>query len=76
MSLDILFSGVSLRYEPAQFILQIKDNGQGFENRSLSVGRGFGLMGITERAERIGAELTIHSHLGRGTEITVRIQTP
>ncbi|MGV0028812.1 PAS domain S-box protein [Phormidesmis priestleyi] len=64
---------VELRYEKSQCILQIKDNGQGFESSSLTVGRGFGLLGITERAERIGAELSIQSHLGQGTEITVRV---
>ncbi len=64
---------VELRYEPEQCVLQIKDNGQGFENTSLSVGRGFGLLGMTERAERIGAELVIQSRLGQGTEIIVRV---
>ena len=67
---------VELRYEESQCVLQIKDNGQGFESSSLTVGRGFGLLGMTERAERIGAELTIESHLGQGTEIIVRVQTP
>ncbi|MBD2524704.1 AAA family ATPase [Nostoc sp. FACHB-133] len=67
---------LELRYEPSQFILQIKDNGQGFESRSLSVSRGFGLLGITERAERIRAGLTIYSQLGQGTEIVVRLQMP
>ncbi|MBH8563969.1 AAA family ATPase [Nostoc sp. CENA67] len=74
---------VELRYErclrrttPTQFILEIKDNGQGFESSNLSVSRGFGLLGMTERAERIRAGLTIHSNLGRGTEIVVRVQTP
>ncbi|MEH1907971.1 PAS domain-containing sensor histidine kinase, partial [Nostoc sp.] len=64
------------RATPTQFVLQIKDNGQGFESSSLSVIRGFGLLGMTERAQRIGAELTIQSHLGQGTEIVVRVQTP
>ncbi|MEH1962133.1 MAG: AAA family ATPase [Nostoc sp.] len=67
---------VELRYEPSQLILQIKDNGQGFESSSLSVGRGFGLLGITERAERIRAGLTIYSQLGQGTEIVVSLQMP
>ncbi|MEH1934401.1 MAG: AAA family ATPase [Nostoc sp.] len=73
---------VELRYErclrratPTQIVLYIKDNGQGFEGSSLSVGRGFGLLGMTERAQRIGAELTIQSHLGQGTEIIVRVET-
>lgn len=67
---------VELRYEESQCVLQIKDNGQGFESSSLTIGRGFGLLGMTERAERIGAELMIESHLGQGTEIVVRVQTP
>lgn len=66
---------VELRYKESQCVLQIKDNGQGFESSSLAVGRGFGLLGMTERAERIGAELSIQSHLGQGTEIIVRVQT-
>ncbi|BCL38312.1 AAA family ATPase [Nostoc sp. MS1] len=73
---------LELRYErclrratPTHLVLHIKDNGQGFESSSLSVGRGFGLLGMTERAQRIGAELTIQSHLGQGTEIIVRVET-
>jgi len=66
---------VELRYEESKCVLQIKDNGQGFESSSLTVGRGFGLLGMTERAERIGAELMIESHPGQGTEIIVRVQT-
>jgi PAS domain S-box-containing protein len=66
---------VELRYNASQCVLQIKDNGQGFESSSLTVGRGFGLLGMTERAERIGAELSIQSYLGQGTEIIVRAQT-
>ncbi|MEH2238500.1 AAA family ATPase [Nostoc sp.] len=66
---------VELRYEPSQFVLEIGDNGQGFESSSLSIGRGFGLLGMTERAQRIGAELTIQSHLGQGTKIVVKVQT-
>ncbi|WP_334724971.1 hypothetical protein [Nostoc sp.] len=55
--------------------MQIKDNGQGFDRSSRLVGRGFGLLGMTERTERIGAELSIQSCLGQGTEIIVRVQT-
>ena len=67
---------IELRYEQSQCLLQIKDDGQGFESSSVSVGRGFGLLGMTERAEQMGAKLTIQSHFGRGTEILVRVQTP
>jgi PAS domain S-box-containing protein len=64
---------VELVYETTQFILRIKDNGQGFEIDSFSVENGFGLMGMTERADRIGAKLTIQSQPGRGTEVVVSI---
>ena len=74
MRMQVRFE-VELRYEESQCILQIKDNGQGFESSGLIVGRGFGLLGMTERAERIRAELTIQSHLGQGTAIIVRVPT-
>lgn len=32
---------------------------------------GFGLLGMSERAEHIGAQLTIQSQPGQGTEIVV-----
>ena len=49
--------------------LEIRDNGCGFE---LSSDRGgFGLMGMTERAERIGGQILITSQLGGGTTIQV-----
>jgi PAS domain S-box-containing protein len=64
---------IELVYETRQFILRIKDNGQGFEIDSFSVENGFGLMGMTERADRIGAKLTIQSQRGRGTEVVVSL---
>jgi signal transduction histidine kinase len=49
----------------------IKDNGQGFGVGSIPSVGGFGLLGMSERAERIGAQLRIESQLGQGTEIVV-----
>jgi signal transduction histidine kinase len=65
---------IELVYETEQFVLRVKDNGQGFEiSGHLSVGNGFGLLGMSQRAERIGAQLAIHSQLGQGTEIVVSV---
>ena len=64
---------IELVYETTQFILRIKDNGQGFDIDSFSVENGFGLMGMTERADRIGAKLTIQTQPGRGTEVVLSI---
>lgn len=64
---------IELVYEPTQFMLRVKDNGQGFDLDSLSVVKGFGLMGIKERSDRIQAQLTIASIPQQGTAITILI---
>jgi PAS domain S-box-containing protein len=64
---------VELVYNETQCILQIKDNGRGFGVGSIPLSGGFGLLGMSERAERIGAQLTIQSQPGQGTEIIVTI---
>ncbi|MBD2059643.1 AAA family ATPase, partial [Oculatella sp. FACHB-28] len=62
---------VELAYDRDQFCLRVKDNGQGFGVGSIPSSEGFGLLGMSERAERIGAQLTIRSQPGQGTEIIV-----
>jgi PAS domain S-box-containing protein len=64
---------IELVYESMQCCLRIRDNGQGFEASHTTLNRGFGLLGITERAELIGAQLSIESQLGRGTEVIVYV---
>jgi PAS domain S-box-containing protein len=64
---------VQLVYDRDQVCLRVKDNGQGFGVGSISASEGFGLLGMSERAERIGAQLTIGSQPGEGTEIIVTI---
>ncbi|UBF24031.1 PAS domain S-box protein [Kovacikia minuta CCNUW1] len=62
---------VELVYDRDQFCLRVKDNGQGFGVGSIPSSEGFGLLGMSERAERIGAQLAIRSQPGQGTEILV-----
>jgi signal transduction histidine kinase/GAF domain-containing protein len=64
---------VELVYDDAQCLLRIKDDGQGFGVGSISSLGGFGLLGMSERAERIGAHLAIQSQPGQGTEIIVTV---
>ncbi|MCC5655109.1 PAS domain S-box protein, partial [Nostoc sp. XA013] len=64
---------VELIYEHNQFLLRVKDNGQGFGVGSIPTSEGFGLLGMSERAERIGAQLTIRSQPGQGTEMIVTV---
>jgi len=57
--------------------LVIEDNGDGFDpktKQTLDPGHGFGLIGMTERSNLIGAHLEIESRAGRGTTIYVRVE--
>ncbi|MBA4312383.1 MAG: hypothetical protein C0417_07110 [Chlorobiaceae bacterium] len=54
----------------------VRDNGVGFDNTSLikdASSAGYGLVGMRERAESVGGVFEIHSIIGRGTEIVVKI---
>jgi signal transduction histidine kinase len=64
---------VELVYNRDRVCLRVKDNGRGFGVGSIPCVEGFGLLGMSERAERIGAQLTIRSQPGQGTEIIVII---
>ncbi|MBD1865752.1 sensor histidine kinase, partial [Cyanobacteria bacterium FACHB-471] len=64
---------VELVYDRDQVCLRVRDNGQGFGVGSIPFPEGFGLLGMSERAERIGAQLTIGSQPGQGTEIIVTV---
>ncbi|GAB4185584.1 MAG: AAA family ATPase [Coleofasciculaceae cyanobacterium] len=64
---------IELIYEAIQLILRVKDNGQGFDSESPCFSNGFGLLGMRERADRIGAKLTVNSQPGMGTEVVVSI---
>ncbi|MBR8836852.1 MAG: AAA family ATPase [Stigonema ocellatum SAG 48.90 = DSM 106950] len=64
---------VELVYNETQCILRVKDDGRGFGVGSTPLSGGFGLLGMSERAERISAQLRIQSQPGQGTEIIVTI---
>jgi PAS domain S-box-containing protein len=64
---------VELVYDRDQVCLRVKDNGQGFGVGSIPSSEGFGLLGMSERAERIDAQLTINSQPGQGTEIIITV---
>lgn len=58
--------------------LKIADNGCGFQVDDAFAGMGghFGLIGIRERAERIGGEFRLQSEPGGGTEVEVTVPLP
>jgi signal transduction histidine kinase len=63
---------VELTFAEAEVRLVVQDNGQGFEAGSPERKEGFGLKGMQERADILGAELTATSEPGRGTRVDVR----
>jgi signal transduction histidine kinase len=63
---------VSLRRNPPNLVLKIRDNGSGIAD-GRSSGEGFGFANMRTRAKNIGAELDIRSSAGSGTSVIVRL---
>jgi signal transduction histidine kinase len=64
---------VRLCYGETATVLEITDDGVGFEPTSDRLGGGFGISGMKERAQKIGGTLQIDSTPGKGTKVTVRV---
>jgi ligand-binding sensor domain-containing protein/signal transduction histidine kinase len=66
---------VSLRFEPGELHLAIKDNGAGFDSSIDQSERSqhYGLVGMRERVEQLGGEFDIMSAQGEGTQVRLRI---
>jgi signal transduction histidine kinase len=62
---------IELEYSPHQVSLCTRDNGRGFASQVQT--EGFGLISISERADRIGGQLRITTQPGQGTEIFVQV---
>jgi PAS domain S-box-containing protein len=64
---------IELTYESNRILLTIRDDGRGFipfTNIDNSNG-GFGLIGMSERCDRIGADISLISQPDRGTQILI-----
>jgi signal transduction histidine kinase len=66
---------MSLRVGPEGVELCIKDDGRGFDPALVPPDH-FGLRIMRERADTIGATLTVDSAPGRGTQVVVRWADP
>jgi signal transduction histidine kinase len=66
---------IELNYEPDKVRLCIRDNGRGFDPALSDAGRAghFGLLGMRERADKIGGTLSLQSSIGIGTEVLVEV---
>ncbi len=66
---------IHLEMAGRELSLRVADDGRGFEQDEAfsEVGGHFGLLGMRERAERLGGELQLHSEPGQGTEVAVTV---
>ncbi len=71
---------VKLMYEPEDVVIEITDNGKGFNLdetlRTETAEGNLGLVSMRERAEMIGGNLKIDTSISKGTKITVSIPVP
>jgi PAS domain S-box-containing protein len=67
---------VTLRQTADQFSVKIQDNGRGITADQLTNRSSIGLLGMRERAELIGARLTISTQPGKGTAIVIVVPLP
>jgi ligand-binding sensor domain-containing protein/signal transduction histidine kinase len=67
---------VEIRYDDRVLRIRIRDNGRGVDSTVLKNGAAaghWGLQGVRERAERIGARLDFWSEVGAGTEVQLTV---
>lgn len=71
---------VQITYEEHETKLEVSDDGVGFQMprslTDLAPGGHFGLLGMRERADLIGARFDVQSEGGHGTRLTVRLAMP
>lgn len=70
-------AGVNLTFTPQRVTLEVTDNGKGFDvpksPAEFAPGGHFGLLGLHERAELLGAKLEIQSAPGQGTRLIIQL---
>ena len=69
---------IVLSYQTDSLGLTVSDDGCGFQsNGPMSAGQGhFGLVGMRERAKRLGGKLAVESAPGQGTRVVVQVPVP
>lgn len=65
--------GVTLAYDEDDVILDVRDDGTGFDPDHVPAPGSFGLRGMRQRAERLAGELHVESSRGGGTAVSLRL---
>jgi signal transduction histidine kinase len=67
---------VEIRCDRRHFVLRVRDDGRGMDERTIQRQRSaghFGLLGMRERADMVGGRFKVRSRLGAGTEVELRM---
>jgi signal transduction histidine kinase len=66
---------VALNSDRRGLRVEIEDDGRGFDPSVInsSNGRHYGLVGMRERAEKLGGQLSLTSSPGKGTRVLLRV---
>jgi NarL family two-component system sensor histidine kinase LiaS len=67
---------VELRVMPEAVMLQVSDDGRGFDPSAVEAGSTMGLRGMQERLSGLGGTLTVDAAPGAGTRITASLPRP
>lgn len=64
------------RQDGDEVLIQVRDDGLGFAPELVDASLRYGLRGMQERAEMIGADFQIISQPGRGSTVSLRLLAP
>lgn len=67
---------VRIFVEDKNIVLEVVDDGTGFDPEAVEHRGGMGLLNMGERARQVGGVLSIQSTLGKGTIVTVSVPLP
>ncbi|NYE35202.1 signal transduction histidine kinase [Nocardioides cavernae] len=65
--------GVTLSYDGDEVVLDVRDDGAGFDVDAPTGPSSFGLRGMRQRVARLAGDLTLESRAGRGTAVSARL---
>lgn len=69
---DAQYVALTVRRDGAQLLLQLEDDGRGFDPENIVAG-GYGLAGMRERAQGLGGKFELSSGSGQGVSISVSL---
>ena len=62
-----------IRKQNKELVIQIQDNGVGFDINNIDKTKSFGLLGMTERTFLFNGNMEVKSEPGKGTELRIKI---